>query len=212
MIGITEDDWDLVMAVNVKVHLFDEQICHPRNRQTGRRRDCQHGIGLGHQGRAQRGFVLRFEGRGGQHDPRHGHRPRSAEHPRQLHLSWRYRHAHASQRGQAARSGGREVHGGSRGASAQPLCPADRDRPVGFVSRQRRGELCHRGDSGGGWRRHGVSSVFHRASLHYFTGSLRTTKAASRWLTRSWTRIPSGSSEIPATTRGRGSTWRGRTG
>ena len=73
VIGTTEDEWDRVMDVNVKSIFLMSKYAIPEIVKQGGGVDRQHGIGLGRQGRAKRGFVLRFEGRGGQHDPRHGH-------------------------------------------------------------------------------------------------------------------------------------------
>jgi NAD(P)-dependent dehydrogenase (short-subunit alcohol dehydrogenase family) len=63
VIEISEDDWDAVMAVNVKsIFLMSREVI-PIMAKGGRRFDCQHGFGMGAGGWRAGGSLLRFERR-----------------------------------------------------------------------------------------------------------------------------------------------------
>ena len=76
VLDTTEEEWDRVMAVNVKSIFLMSKYAIPVHGRAGRRRDRQHRLGLGAGRRAERGVLLRLQGGGGQPDAGHGPRPR----------------------------------------------------------------------------------------------------------------------------------------
>ena len=137
VVELSEADWDRVMAVNVKsIFLMSRQVI-PIMAAGWRRLHHQHRIRLGPGRRAQGGGVLCLQGRGRTADQGHGHRPRSAEYSRKLHLPRRHRHRHAAQRGPAIGRAQRQVSGGSGETAARTSRQAGRDRASRAVSGQR---------------------------------------------------------------------------
>ncbi len=120
VVGTSEQEWDAVMAVNVRSIFLLGKHAVPVMAAAGRGVHRQHRLRLGPQGGRQRRQLLRVQGCRGQHDAGDGHRPWAGWHPRQLRLSRRHGHPPASLRGPAAGRGRGRLPGRERRASARP--------------------------------------------------------------------------------------------
>ncbi len=98
VLDLTEDDWDRVMAVNVKsIYLLSREVI-PHMEKAGCRFDHQHGLWLG-VGRWREGCgLLRVKRSRRAADQSDGHRSWAAD-PGELYLSWRHRYRHAASGG-----------------------------------------------------------------------------------------------------------------
>jgi hypothetical protein len=147
-IEIREEDWDAVMAVNVKsIFLVCREVIPIMAKASGGSIiNTASGWGLAG------GCLLCLEGRGRIDDQGYGDRPRPAEGSRKLRLPWRHRHRHAADRSAAIGRTRRSISRRLGTASSGPRRKAGRNRASCAVSRERRCIVCHRGCHSSRWR------------------------------------------------------------
>ncbi len=103
VIETSEEDWDAVMAVNVKSIFFMCREVIPVMTKAGGGSIISTASGWGLAAGSRAAAYCRFERRGRAANQSNGHRPRQTKHSCKLHLSRRHRHRYAAQRGAAGK-------------------------------------------------------------------------------------------------------------
>jgi NAD(P)-dependent dehydrogenase (short-subunit alcohol dehydrogenase family) len=135
VLDLTEDDWDRVMAVNVKaIYLLSREVI-PHMQKAGGGSIINTASGWGLTGGA-RAAVLRVEGGSRSADQGDGDRPRSAEYSGKLYLPRRHRYRDAARRSATTRRGPRPFSCRVGEASARTIGNSGRNRAGRSVPRK----------------------------------------------------------------------------